>query len=507
MADIINQPITFLGLTVLSFGCQLGLGGSESRLNVELVEDCETNIEQSFQGQIGYPYIFQAGEFQFGGILSNWTYNQSSSGRTYSVTIVDPRQLLQNSVVIVDTYLGEPLQYPNYFNAYNYWEGRVLSGECEGYGEGDTGDQGMPYTKVIEALIAINPTIYSPTGGSFKINFNSFPQNIPNYYRVSGPSVTILQLLQDVCDVIGLEFYAYLIADGATNYINIGTIDLKRPISANNAILNFVSQYDGQATDISYGRELRNEITKTILFGDKVHYLSNVSKFNHFFGQDFINNEYVPVVPHEYDECGFWIRKKVDSLNLILDVPLPGNGPYTIHELDIRSAMASQQLWEARVFNPQIGGSFNEAVRNTWPELIDNNQTLAVLNSVSEAAKASKRGVIDKATAPNKARIEANQPKAHEEIKKIWSFIKNLGDTYYGKQFITPLEQQMCYYYNKESLIGEKIFTDVPTNAGGWVDYGTAVLGLNDPELSFFREQDGRVRCFALFNNAGSYQE
>jgi hypothetical protein len=50
---------------------------------------------------------------------------------------------------------------------------------------------------------------------------------------------------------------------------------------------------------------------------------------------------------------------------------------------------------------------------------------------------------------------------------------------------------------------GEKVFTDTPTSAGGWVDYGVPVLGLSEPELSFFREEDNRIGCFALFTSIG----
>ena len=47
------------------------------------------------------------------------------------------------------------------------------------------------------------------------------------------------------------------------------------------------------------------------------------------------------------------------------------------------------------------------------------------------------------------------------------------------------------------------MYTDTPTNDGGWVDPGIPVLGLNDPELEFFRTDDGRVEAIALFTASG----
>jgi hypothetical protein len=497
MTDIITQPIKFLGATVVSFNSSLGLGATESSLNIDLVEDCEASPPDSFLPKdgsiiVGAPVYLEAGSFNFGGILTAWSYNQGGSGRTYNAKVVDPRQLLENTVVIVDSYLGDPVQAINYFNAYAYWEGQVLQGNCNVFGDSLSGERGMPYQKIVAALQGMAPVIYSPTGYQYTINFNSFPQGLPEYYRVVGPSVTILQLLQDVCDVLGYDFYVSL---SPGNIINIGLIDLRNPPGS---FGNIIASYDGTAIELSYGQELRNEITKSVLFGEKQHYLSQVTKFHHFFGEDFINGAYVPVTPFKYDVCGFWISKMVDSMNITLNKPLANNGPYTIHELDIRAAMASQDVWKKRVMDANIAGTLNAAIRANWPALQEDQAGKALDGEIQRA-----RGVHDAINQPNRANMEANKPEVLEDLEKMWAFVKNLGDTYYGKQFITPLNQLVCYYQDPNSAVGEKIFTDVPTNDGGWVDDGTAVLGLTDPELGLFRADDGRITAFALFNVPG----
>ena len=198
--DIIFAPIKFLGATVLSFNSNLGLGSSESTLKVDLIEDCENG--DSFAPKdgtifVGAPVYLTAGEFNFGGILTGWSATQGGSGATFSADISDPRQLLTNSVVVIDSYLGPPSQAINYFNVYNQIEGQVLDGNCNVFGLSNSNERGMPYSNIITALEQMNPTIYSPTGYQFTINFNSFPQNVPEFYRVPGPSITILQLLED----------------------------------------------------------------------------------------------------------------------------------------------------------------------------------------------------------------------------------------------------------------------------------------------------------------------
>lgn len=506
MTDIINQPIKFLGATVLSFNCQLGLGSSESTLNVDLIEDCEDVPTDFFLPKdesvvVGAPVYFTAGAFSFGGVLQNWTYSQGGSGRTFNVRVTDPRQLLENAVVITDSYLGPPTQGINYFNVYAYWESATLDANCLVFGDSLGGERGMPYGKVISALKNMAPIIYSPTGYSFTINFNSFPDGLPEYYRISGPSISILQLLQDVCEVTGNEFFVDLLPG---NIINIGLINLKNPPASFGEI---IASYDGVATELSYGQELRNEVTKTVLFGEQQHYLSRVDKFNYFFGEDFINGEYIPVIPWRYDECGFWISKKIDSLNLSLKRPLPTNGPYNLHELDIRSAMVSQQLWQERVMSETLNGTFNKAVRENWPEAQTNGRALlGIFNQgggAIDAAVNANLAVADGMNNPRRGQATANKPEFLEDLEKVWNFVKSLGDTFYGKQFITPLNQIVCVRQDPNAPLAEKKFSDIPTNAGGWVDDGIPVLGLLDPELGLFREEDGRIGCFGLFNFNG----
>lgn len=509
MADIINQPIKFLGATVLSFNTTLGLGaGSESSLNVDLVEDCDAGDSfQALSGAVGVgdPVYFSAGEngFTFGGILSTWTINQGGSGKTFNVKIVDPRQLLENTIVIVDSYVGPPTQSNNYFNVYAYVEGSVLNGNCSVFGDSQSSDRGMPYTNIISILQNMNPTIYSPTGAAYTIDFDSFPQNLPNYYRVPGPGITILQLLQDVCDVLGLEFYVTL-QPGAL--ITIGTVDISNPPASFGTI---ISAFDGQATELSYGQELRNEKTKALIFGEKQHYLTYIDDFEYYFGEDLINNEYKPVVPFAKDDkVGFVIRKKIDQINATLFNPLPNNGPYVISELDIRCAMSSYELWEKRALDPGlnvgIANTLNKAIQDNFQECEqEEKKALDSATGKPNRDPAGKwKGRVDLSNNPNRAAAASTESKIQHDLKALHNFIQDLGTTYYGKQWISKLKQKICVHQGEN--FQEKIFSDIPTGEGGWVDGDVSILGLSEPELTYFRTDDYRINGFALFNTDGN---
>lgn len=498
------SPIKFLGLTVLSFNTQLGLGSSESSLSVDLVQDCEAGDVPN-SPVVGGPVYFNAGAFSFGGLLTNWAKSQGGSGQTYNVKVVDPRQLLENFTVIVDSYLGLPISATNYFNAYAFYESQVLNTNCSVFGSSFSNERGMPYQKIIQALAFANPVVYSPTGYQYRVNFNSFPVGTPEWYRVAGPSVSLLQLLQDVCDVTGYEFYVNLLPN---NIINIGLIDLK---IVPGSFANIIAAYDGYATELSYGQELRNDITKTLLFGDRQHYLTQVFRFNHFFGEDNYNGSMIPVTPYSYDDCGFWISKKIESLNLSLIKPLPTNGPYTIHELDIRCAMASEQTWQNRAMSSGTPGTFNQAVRNNWPEAVTDLGAVVSGLLQNQGAAFNATLAVGSGTIPvndmlqrfTNKNIYSNTDQILEDLQKVWNFVKGLGETYYGKQFLSPLNQYICWYQQSEDT--EKYFTDLPTNAGGWIDPEYSVLALSEPELSLFRSEDQRIGCFAVFTVDGNF--
>jgi hypothetical protein len=501
-----DKPIKFLGATVLSFNSSIGYGSAqESTLNIDLIEDCQDGdyfLPQDNLIEVGSPVYFQAGDFVFGGVLTNWTVSQSSAGRVFNVKVVDPRQLLDNVMIVLDSYLGPPLEATNYYNVYAAYEQQVLQGDCNVFGIANSNERGMNYNNIINMLKTdLIPVIYSPTGYPFYVNFESFPSNMPSYYRITGPAISLLQLLQEACDVAGFDFFVTL----NNGFINIGLVDVKAGSNNFSNFRNILNNYNGIASEMSYGEELRNEKTKSLIFGEQIHYLTFVNNFIQYFGEDLIGNQYIPVVPYGYNEYGFWFAKMVTDVNVTLNFPLPGNGPFTISEADIKAAMASRSDWEDRVFSPLVPGTFNAAIRAAFGNALNNTRQLA-FNIISPNLNVDPiqlwKSYADYCSNPSKPAAERNKPTFMNDIDKLHSFVVNLGSTYYGKQFIGLLNQQICVTQNED--FGELKYSDVPTAAGGWVDPGITVLGLNDPELDFFRENDGRIGCIAYFNTEGT---
>lgn len=514
------QPIKFLGGTLLSFNTTLGLGTQESSLTAQVIEDCsDGDIFLPNVGDItvGDPVYFFAGDFKFGGLLSSWGLKQSNSGKVFDVKLTDPRQILQNTTIITDSVPVYPIKANNYFNVYAYFESDIFNGSCASFGTSASTGEGMPYQRIIDALVDIDPEIKSPTGHSYSINFDTFPTGVPTFYRIPGPYITVLQLLETVCEALGLEFYVYLDQEGfeinmpppEKPKINIGYIDLKRIPTSFSDIIN---SYDGIATEVSYGQTLRNENTRTMLIGEKIHYLSSLDSFKPYFGQDIYGTgetNQVPVVPYAYDSYGFWINKKIDDLNLSLNRPFPNNGPYTISEMDIMVAMGGFKGWLNRTMDPGTPGTFNMAIRIlfavcTVERLNAVKDFLGVLDQIQLIQQNAARSLPKALNNVFPGTAQANKPQFLEDLVQIHSWLNNLGETYYGKQFLSPLNVGICRYLT-DYLVnnGQSVYSDVPTSAGGWVDDNVPILGLKYPELETFKNEDGRMNGFVVFTADG----
>ena len=667
---VLQHPVRFLGATVLSFNASLGIGATqESTLNVELIEDCHLPGAsdpnhfpdgEHFYGaaKLGGPVFFDtcsatngsepgsSGCFHFGGILANYTAQQSSAGLTFNAKIVDPRSLLDNAVIIVDSYLEGPIKHRNYFNAYAFYEYNILStglkpdypvptgltkepydtddvlvvesgafngtlffpsgnfekSDCSVFGTADKNDRGMTGRKVLNALKSMKPLIYSPNYGEpynplltgkdlivaagklkhefnvFQLDMSGFPEP-PPYYRVAGPSITILQLLTEICDITGREFIVWLVEGdpGDPPIIKIETKVISDDVNPED-IKRTILGFNGASTELSFGEEIRIDKNRTLLLGEQQHDLIESTEVQFYFGEDSNGDPIVPVIN---TECGFEIVVEIDQLNAILNCPLFDPALHSgsmsledkvlkrkvvISESDIRAALSSSELWKARV--GAVNAPNNEHMITRYPSIdpntVDFNLVIGynlkdtITTQVSEICTAlgvalaspdaiarengftdnAAKGMVDAAHSANQIYIQGLNSNRKHDLDAIYDFVHNLGNTYYGKQYLVGLPEGVCSlpaglydenYFgigtgtiedsysgiyvpprcsgevtDPEQVAGkiyrETLFSHLPTNAGGWIEPCVPALGLYEPELSFFKSDDFRVQPFARFD-------
>lgn len=496
----------FLGCTVVGFNGTIGWGTAESAVTIDLVPiHCEN---EAFNGEdlIGKAVYFNCGNFSFGGLLQNWTYTENSGGKTYNARIIDPRSILGQCLCIIDSYAGPPVRTLNYFNCYGYYEESVyLNKNCAAFGTSGVTERGMPYNNIIAALKGMNPIICTPVGENLIIDWSDFNIPVPQHFSIAGPSISILQLIQDICDHAGYDFFVTL---EPGNVVKIHTVSLSRydPIE-DNLYFGFNAS---DVIDYSYGKEMRLPTTRNLLIGEQQHYITVVdlqkdeanndpntieSNFDFYFGEDPLTKE--PIVPHKRQYGMFWVNVDIRKLNVTLARPFDVD-EIELCEYDMRSAAHGADSFYAWTCQKDTVSELGKAMQSNWGAYYDFNE---VLKDLQVTTGNLVQALADGFAMPNKDKANKSlitYPPIEEDLEKVQKWVSEFANTYYGKQLIITLDEKICIKPHPEQF-GEKLYTDVPTNDGGWVDPGIPVLGLGDPELEIFRTDDGRCGAFAVF--------
>jgi hypothetical protein len=299
---------TFLGASIRSFDCNAGFNNSSSTLNVSLVNDEYNKSDQtaigfgadvyhngsydSFQPPVaGAPVFFAFGSkkpidindawaatyydtyklnlnanfsdnkfFTFGGILQGYTQNEGVNGKPlYDVSIVDPREILSNSTLILSNYAGTTYNNKNLFNIFGFLEyepsdslrnsrtnidplvrssATTLRGSdtCKingnlfpltGIGLSRRCEQGIPWYRIsqaLEAMFGTNgpvPDEYVQAGFGGAINFRGYNyivdfgglplSKIPNMFFINQDQIDILSLVETLCTAISHEYFIRLL--------------------------------------------------------------------------------------------------------------------------------------------------------------------------------------------------------------------------------------------------------------------------------------------------------
>jgi hypothetical protein len=248
----------FMGASIVSFSTRIGWNSNESSLDVEVIEDpcsldkvyydCATNA-QAYTGvdsfippTLGAPIYFQFGSLAYMGILRNWKEKYDNS-KTYLVSCSGPNIILDAVKVIVGGYTGDVFGIPNVINAYGFLE-EYSGGGCPidpslytllgyypalGFGGAARNDAGISWNSLKSALsLLINSSSQlagkfgvrpSFKGYSYYIDISELPLTMDDL-RIGGDSISLLDIINTVCDYAGLDWFADMYLDP----LNIGTL-------------------------------------------------------------------------------------------------------------------------------------------------------------------------------------------------------------------------------------------------------------------------------------------
>jgi hypothetical protein len=568
----------FLGASVKSFTVTAGWNEQASSITVELVEDpCigpkfwwdENLVIQ--HGNIadpgflfpdpGTPVYFRIlendeldengnlveeypGGFEYAGLLQNWIEKKDPSGNpAYSVTISDPRLILENCQLIVNDYPGDVEGVSNLINVYGWVES--LGATCLASPAGAIGgttdcnsnlnpanERGMNWNDVkcaIRALTAAPAPYITPwnsdgrlryidsTNQGYGIIFGPPLENGrylvdlscidfgPASYRISGPNISLMEVISQVCEDSGNDYYIELLpvnyAGGIKKVIKVRTANRTQQPQLG-LLDDFIQQTNANAVGnnggiISYtrGEEARNEPTSIYLMGGKIRdmFESTNSDMLPFWGYDTQGN----LVQAAVSNGEYFVDLDVTRLNATLNTSIGGTY-VTISESELRAALGDIDTWKAvsHAKNGQMSTHLDNINQSSTINFAYLQQCMAGNFPTNWVTKVLPSTDTDRQTYSNSAK----------DLDKIYNWIKSYADEFYGKQFLVNASDFVCSTIDPET--GKYRNNYDPSTDGGWVPDGTnEIINLehNTAESDIFRDDKGKYGAIVRYPVAAGF--
>jgi hypothetical protein len=496
--------IKFCGASVVGFNSRLGWGSNSSSMDVSVVEDTLRSGDIFNPPGVGKPCYFTFGPvFKFWGMLQNWQKSDSINGLpTYSVQVKDPRELLENTKVIIGAYNGQTFGMANIINAYGYWENNL------GFGGSGANTGGMPWSKVLSAINAITllPDNTGLFGGplQFKdtkyiVDLSLLPA-VPPYYRVGGSNmaaVSLMDLIQQVCEDAAVDYFVEL--DPGTTFPVIRVFTVSRyaqpPLGTIAQLAN--TNWGGTVVRSSNGLELRNAPTSHFIVGGQEQNLYTTDSIQPFWGYDSEGNPVQNMVVY-IPGMGYTNAAYVDASRIAGSFN-NGARTYFLTEFEMRFALDdTPSVWDSYVVYESwitnnlksftIGPIGLQEMISVWNFQVPFDLRNPGINPRADALADFLRRV----GAPDGGASNA-QLFAQNEVK---DFVKEMAQNWYGKKFWVQLPF-VTRYTDPETLVVQNTH-DV--SDGGWVGEDQTPLGLREENALKFMTQDNRFEAMALYD-------
>lgn len=530
----------FLGCSVKSFTCTVGWNEQQTNLTVELTEDpCPgdkiyydypghqatwTQADPGFEKYrpaVGAPVYFRVADFEFAGIVQSWNKRDDTSGlNQYTVNISDPRFILQNTQLILNENNGSVGGLYNVLNVFGYLEGH-------GFGKSDFNDQGVPWSLVKLAtgtmLSGEKDPSFGPHGaiafrahdwngvnivgakfGLIKSSTDSYDGTLktsfggngwftgyfldlhdipfaPSIYRLGADSMTVMDLISQVCADAGCDYYIEMfITQQKQKIIKVRT-QQRREQPTMGRIQEFLDTRDNVISK-NVGRELRNEPTSSLATGANYQTFFSTTSIVPWWGLDEDGNAITYTttntnVPAEYGSI-FNVRMDFRKLNTTLSVPLSADFVY-VDEIEMRAALKGIDDWKA--YCTSFNG-YNGTTTGQWLYTRGYNNPFkdaAVAAAADVEADAVNNGL---GNMPGGGGFDFNPPGnpnlLQSDINKVHTFIQSFANEYYGKKVLIETDAET--YYNTEAK--KNYYSALPAGEA-WIEDGSTWLGLTKPSV------------------------
>lgn len=504
---------TFLGASVTSMNSSIRRGDGAAELQLQVCVD-ETNgdrIPDFATGVVknGHPVYFNWGDFSFGGIIRDWKRVGSSEALyAYDVTISDAKEVLSGVQVIVSDYSGN-ITVPNLYNVYGYLENQQFGGS-------NVNEAGMPLFNVVNyltLLVTLSPIRFRGDAASngilsFGLDLSELPIFSANY-RIAGPSITVLELIEQVCGDAGYDYFLEMHSINGLDTIKVKVIPrATQPISFD-AINTYVTNVNG-AMAKSNGKELRNETTSKFIVGGPridayfqdynggIDSLANIWPFWGFnangtavLGTGTGNNHTITVDTRHLSVFGI-------------------GDTYTMDVAEMRAALADKSSWESLLqIRNGIPGSVQFKRADNIGLVGGLNRNILTLFSGGKTPSVAK---IMSKTSKQLQIAQFNQFSSEitNSVSRLYEFVRKYATEFYGKKFMVNLPFSFTSGTSQDPDTGEYSLIKHP-EASGWIDETSTNLptlisnGYLPDDFNRYTTEDGRIKVMMRVSNYLNY--
>jgi len=130
--------------------------------------------------------------FAFGGILQGWSQSKGNDGQKYDIRVVDPREILSNTTVLLNNYQGTTFNNKNLINVYGYLEYEIsyeLKEELEGTDELPNFD--LLDKSILTKHVNISGVVSYVGDDMYRFNTSEFTLSaLPEYLPITGKGMS-----------------------------------------------------------------------------------------------------------------------------------------------------------------------------------------------------------------------------------------------------------------------------------------------------------------------------
>jgi hypothetical protein len=513
---------TFLGCTIRNFNCNTGWGRDPTTVTVSLVED------KKRQEEFTNPLLHSLAYFNFiswdyHGILTNIDENISESGnRLFEVVLTDPRQFLEGVTLILDGYAGPVHNVPNLFNIYGYLESVE-------YGYSQRTSAGIPWGKIAEGVnrLMLNGSIVN-RNNVYNLDLSGLPVIDPTY-RISDPEMSLLDLIEETCEVANHD---YIIELQNVNTISIVTINRNQPYVPG-SIKRYLSTKSGYSSASSSLQAEFNTMNKFIVGppvdemryqyyndGNDPELTEADNTISNYWGLDRFGNV---ILPNNRADWNGEYSVTVEGFEITNDAYLmdiqPGQtlaGPtfdtkyqdfsngYTFTISELRAALISREAWENFIIlNDYVVPDPDTQTRSLHEGKkakigiegeVDNGFSLEVVFGNRDLANINPAEI-----SAFKSAIARTTYEDDDYVQRVYDFVKNYAEYYYGRKYMvrTMFVEAKVNEFNQ-------IETSYEPTESGYIDETlldeAARLNLVPYDLSIIQTPENKLTAYVRYD-------